>query len=292
MSEMFSVQGAVDLHIHPYPCLIPRLVDDRQVVRDAAAAGLSAVLIKCHHESTVSRAYLLSSEFPEVQVFGGIVLNHYVGGINPAAVEAALRLGGKEVWMPTVDAAYHAQVHGGTGRYDVQETGSPQGEAKPGVTVLQDGRLTGATIEVLELIAKYDAILGTCHLSPPEIEALIKEAHRRGVRKILLTHPYFKVPNVDLDFIAAMVKLGAKAEFGYCTVSPMWGYATPRKIAQSIKALGAENCVLMSDAGQRHNPRPVEALRVFAQILLELGITEQELQTMLVHNPRQLLGLA
>lgn len=288
---MVNVEDAIDLHIHSHPCLIPRLVDDRQVARHAAEVGMRAVMLKCHHESTVSRAYLLDSEFPELRVFGGIVLNNYVGGMNPAAVEAALRMGGKEVWMPTVDAAYHAQVHGGTGRYDVQEIGTPRVDSDSGVKVLEDGRLTAAAIAALDLIADHDAILGTCHLSPEEIEALLKEAKKRGVKKILLTHPYFKVPGADLDFIKAMVKLGAKAEFGFCTISPMWNYASPEKVAQAIKALGAENCVLVSDAGQRHNPRPAEALRVFAQSLAERGVKEKELETMMVDNPRQLLGL-
>ena len=79
---------------------------------------MKAILLKCHHENTVSRAYLVQRVIPGIRVFGGIVLNYYVGGINPAAVEASLRLGGKEVWMPTVDAGYHAEVHGGTGGYD------------------------------------------------------------------------------------------------------------------------------------------------------------------------------
>ena len=288
---MISVDGAVDLHIHSHPCLIPRLVDDRQVAQDAAEAGIRAVMLKCHHESTVSRAYLLDSEFPELRVLGGIVLNNYVGGINPAAVEAALRMGGKEVWMPTIDAAHHAKVHGGTGRYDVQDAGEPSAVTAPGVEVLEDGRLTEAVMAVLDLIAEHDVILGTCHLAPEEIVALAKGAKERGVRKVLFTHPYFKVPSVDLDFIEDMVKLGAIAEFGFCTISPMWHYSTPENVARSIRAIGAENCILVSDSGQTHNPRPVEALRVFAQCLAEQGITENDLQTMMVDNPRQLVGL-
>ena len=90
-----SVEGAIDLHIHTHPCLFPRIGDDRAIVAAAAAAGMRGVMLKCHHESSVSRAYLVNAEFPDIDVFGGIVLNSYVGGINPAAVEAALRLGGK-----------------------------------------------------------------------------------------------------------------------------------------------------------------------------------------------------
>lgn len=37
-------------------------------------------------------------------MFGGITLNRQVGGINPYAVESALKLGGKVVWLPTQSA--------------------------------------------------------------------------------------------------------------------------------------------------------------------------------------------
>jgi len=221
-------------------------------------------------------------------VFGGVVLNSYVGGINPAAVEAALRLGGKEVWMPTIDAGYHAQLHGSTGRYDAQQ-GGRGGE---GIWILdEEGKLKPAVLEVLELVGQYNVILGTCHLSPREIVALVKKAREMGVQKILVTHPFFKVPNLDLDTLEELVRQGATAEFGYCTISPAWGYATPEKIVQAVKRIGASNAVLMSDTGQRHNPIPPEALRVFAQTLFEKGLGEEEIRLMIADNPAALLGL-
>ncbi len=289
MSERISVQGAIDLHIHSHPCLFPRIADDRAMVESAAAAGMRAIMLKCHHESTVSRAYLLNGLCPGVSVFGGIVLNSYVGGINPAAVEAALRNGGKEVWMPTMDAAYHALMHGGrTGAYDVQTSGK---SGDKGISVLHDGRLTEETWQVLDLIARYDTILGTAHLSFGEILALVKGARERGVQKILITHPFFKVPGLNLEALQELVKLGAFAEFGYCTVSPMWAYATIDKVKAAIDALGPAHCVLISDAGQRHNPMPVESLRVFAQCLHERGLAEESIYQMIVTNPATLLAL-
>jgi len=290
MTHLISVEGTIDLHIHSHPCLFPRLADDRKVVESAIEAGMEAVMLKCHHESTVSRAYLLDQEYPEIRVFGGIVLNDYVGGINPAAVEAALVLGAKEVWMPTVDAANHVRVHGARRRYDVQAVASEE-TPSGGISLLEGDRLIPEAIEILDLVASHDAILGTCHLSPEEIEALVREAVDRGVRKILLTHPYFKVPSLDLPFIQEMVTLGVVVEFGYCTVSPMWNYASVERVAESIKVLGAEHCVIMSDAGQRHNPMPPEALRIFAQSLYEKEVNEQELELMMVVNPRRLLDL-
>src|SRR5919109_272427 len=258
---LIGLQDAVDLHCHPYPDLFPRLADDIDIAMAARDAGMKALVLKCHHESTVSRAYLVQRMVPGIRVFGGIVLNRYVGYINPAAVEAALRLGGKEVWMPTVDAGYHAQVHGGTGGYDSQRGGRAQAE---GIWVTDaDGRL----------------------------KPVVKEARDVGVEKIVVTHPFFKVPNLDLDTVEEVARLGAMPEFGYCTISPAWQYAAPEKIVAAVGRVGASRCLLVSDTGQRHNPMPSEALRVFAQTVFEKGVSEQDVVTMIGRNPHDLLDL-
>jgi hypothetical protein len=286
---LIGLLDAIDLHCHPYPDLFPRLADDIDIALAARAAGMKALVLKCHNESTVSRAYLVQRMVPGIRVFGGVVLNSYVGGINPAAVEAALRLGGKEVWMPTVDAGYHAQVHGGTGGYDAQQGGRRQAE---GIWVTDaDGRLTPPVKDVLALVAEHQAILGTCHLSPAEIVTLVREARDAGVEKIVVTHPFFRVPNLDLDTVEEVARLGAMPEFGYCTISPAWQYAAPEKIVAAIGRVGASRCLLVSDTGQRHNPMPSEALRVFAQTVFEKGVSEQDVVTMISRNPGDLLDL-
>ena len=43
---------------------------------------------------------------PGIRVFGGLVLNFPVGGLNPFAVDSYVRLGAKEVWMPSLSAEY------------------------------------------------------------------------------------------------------------------------------------------------------------------------------------------
>ena len=289
--QLIDVTGAIDMHCHPHPDLFPRLADDLEVVQHAEQLGLRAVMIKCHSEPTVSRAYLAERISPGVQVFGGIVLNRAVGGINPWAVEAALKLGAREVWMPTVDAAYHAEMHGGTGGYDVQSSGAT-GASGSGISVTDDeGNLRPQTLEVLDLISEYGAILGTCHISPKEIHALVTEARSRGVEKIVITHPFFKVPNLDIEDLKTLSSQGAFAEFGYCTVSPMWRYATVTKVADAINTIGASRALLVSDTGQRHNPMPAEALRIFAQSIFESGVSEEDVDRLIKRNPAELLGL-
>jgi len=193
---LIDMEGAVDLHCHPFPDLFPRVADDIEIVIAARDAGFKAIMMKCHHESTVSRAYYMNRMVPGIKVYGGIVLNRYVGYINPAAVEVALRLGGKAVWMPTIDAGHHAHVYGNTGGYGSIQQGGLGGE---GIWLTDEsGRLKPEVEEVCKLVAEHGAILGTAHISPKEIVALVTRARELGVEKICVTHPFDKAPNLDL----------------------------------------------------------------------------------------------
>lgn len=284
-------EGAVDLHVHSYPCIFQRRVDDRQAAQAAADAGMAAIVLKCHHESTVSRAYLIQKEFPNLKVFGGVVLNQFVGGINPAAAEVALRLGAKEVWMPTIDAAHHIEVHGARGSYDVQKSNNGFFWGEP-ISAIKDGKVVDEAMIVLELIAKYDVILGTAHLSIAEIDLLVNAAKERGVKKILITHPYFRVPaGMNVDFLKSMVRLGAIGEFGYCTISPMWAYVNLQFTKEVMDSIGFDNCVVMSDTGQSHNPLPPEALWLYAQGLYEKGVSATNVEKLIIKTPKALLNI-
>ena len=291
IGPFIDMHGAIDVHVHSEPDLFPRIADDVGVCRHAAELGLRAIVLKCHSERTTSRAFLTQQLVPGITVLGGIVLNRAVGGINPAAVESALQLGGKQVWMPTVDAANHAATFGSTGAYDKQASTVARAD-DAGIRILDaDGRLIDAVYEVLDLIAEYNVILGTTHVSREEIAALVPAAFERGVQKVLITHPFFKVPALSLEELQRLVAMGAYAEFGYCTVSPMWNHAALTRVVETIKAIGPERSILMSDAGQRHNPMPAECLRVFAQSVYESGIAEADVERMIKHNPAELLDL-
>src|SRR5918999_618044 len=104
------LHGAVDLHVHPSPSLYPRQIDQVEAARQADGARLRAILIKDHHHSTAPDLASLGPHLLRdlgVQVFGGGVLNSYVGGLNPYAVDLTLRLGGRMVWFPTISSANH-----------------------------------------------------------------------------------------------------------------------------------------------------------------------------------------
>jgi hypothetical protein len=49
----------------------PRRFNDLDLAREAARAGMGAILIKSHQNSTVERAWLVSKVVTGIQVFGG-----------------------------------------------------------------------------------------------------------------------------------------------------------------------------------------------------------------------------
>ena len=102
------LEGAIDLHVHCGPSFFTRWGDGLDLTRVCEQAGMAGVLLKAHEGSTVAQSAVLDRLSPPLMVSGGVVLNRYVGGINPAAAEAALRLGGRCIWFPTIDADAHA----------------------------------------------------------------------------------------------------------------------------------------------------------------------------------------
>lgn len=105
--KTLSLCGAFDLHIHAAPDCFDRIGNDIEIAQQAKAAGMRAIAIKSVYESTVSRAWHTMQSVEGLTVYGGVTMDHHVGGVNPAAVDPCLKMGGKIVWMPT----YHAEGH-------------------------------------------------------------------------------------------------------------------------------------------------------------------------------------
>src|SRR6185369_16460598 len=96
------VVGAIDMHCHhgPDPHRA-RSVDAAEAVAEAEALGMAAIVLKSHAYPTGPIAVLMQKTVRRLRVFGGICCDFEVGGLNPAAVEVALRTGARVVWMPT-----------------------------------------------------------------------------------------------------------------------------------------------------------------------------------------------
>jgi len=279
---MLDIDGAYDLHVHSSPDLFPRIADDIQMVTDAAAKGFAGVVMKNHFEGTASRAQLAARAVSGVQVYGGLVLNRYVGGINPRAVEAALRMGARIIWMPTLDSACHRAAFGFGGGFAAQSSGlETQGE---GISILRDGRLVPEAREVLALVKEHRAALATGHVSFEEIRALVDEAAAQDFSKLILTHPYDRAPGLTLAQVEALARPHVRVEFVFCSITPNWRFTDAATIAHCIKTLGARRFVISSDGGQAHNPMPAEGYRQFVAALHAAGVAADDFRLMCREN--------
>jgi hypothetical protein len=284
---VIDIDGAYDLHVHSAPDLFPRIADDRQVVADAAAHGFAGVVLKNHFEGTASRAKLAAREGGGLKVYGSLVLNRYVGGVNPYAVEAALRLGARIIWMPTLDAACHRRAFGFGGGFAAQSSGLET--PSEGLSILREGRLIPEAREVMALARQHGAALATGHLSFEEIAALVAEAAGQGFRKLILTHPYDKAPGLELEQVRALAMPHVRVEFVFCSITPNWAFTDAATIAHCIKTIGPARFVISSDGGQAHNPMPAEGYRRFVDLLHAEGIAGADFRVMCRENGDDLL---
>jgi hypothetical protein len=277
-ADEIDLTGAIDLHIHSAPDIRPRKLNDLEVARAAAARGMRAVQIKSHITLTADRAYLVEQVVPGIRVFGGLALNHAVGGINPAAVEAALRMGAAEIWMPTLSST--------TQRHD------PVG---PGISIYnEDGsRLNDRVLDVLRLVAESNAILGTGHLSTDEILALVPVARELGVRKILISHP--EHPPVEMPLLVQEeLRDRYHVLFERCLISTtIADWTMPfSELAAIIRRVGAASTVIATDLGQIDKLAPVDGLASYIAHLQSEGFDEDAITRMSRENPAVLLELS
>src|SRR4051812_27906514 len=279
-----DLTGAADLHCHfgPDPHR-ERSVDAFEAGGEAAAAGHRAVVLKSHDSPTASLAWAVQRSVGDrIAVFGGICCDREIGGVNPAAVEVALVLGARVVWLPTLSS-----------RQDFDNGIAAQlGIPGPGLVVTDaDDELLPETHEVLALVWQHDAILATGHVSAAEHYAVVKDFARVG--KVVVTHATEDLagPNLSAAQCRELAELGAWIEL--CAMTCIGGFAT-RTVAQmveTIRAVGIERVTLGTDFGQKINPHPAAGLQTYADALFAEGLTEAEIRTMACTNPAALLGI-
>ncbi len=152
----------------------PKLVVNKTSDRVSAFAGAHSFILMNHHESTTQKAAALSKKIVGYNVWGGVILNAELGGLNIGLVEKELLLGAREIWLPTISSE-HGVVKKTKGKNVVPITN-------------EKGTVLSALYDVLDLVAVHDAMLGTGYLPIEEVDKLIVLARTRGVRKILVNY--------------------------------------------------------------------------------------------------------
>jgi hypothetical protein len=283
------LQDAYDLHIHPSPDIVPRKAMDNELAQAAIRYGMKGIAIKSHYFDTSGRAALIRAVFPDCHAVGGIVLNHSVGGLNPIAVEMLGRCQGPRiVWFPTIDAQnmWDSIVKRGTA---VPAGAASTDPAKVvGISILKEGGLSGPVLDILRLIAENDMILATGHLSGEETLALLKEAKRCGVRRMIASHCEFPATYAEVDLQKEYIQCGAFIEHN--ALNTIHGVFPVERLAEQIRAVGPDHVLLTSDLGQITNPFPLDGFAQYLDATMKAGISAEEIRRMIVTNPARLVA--
>lgn len=287
--------GAFDMHVHSGPDLLPRKFDDALLAERAKDSGMAGFVLKSHYTCTADRATLIRQWFPEVHAYGGIALNNAVGGLNPIAVDIAGRLGAKVVWLPTVDSANELSNIAG----EQDESKLPywmsiaremraMGIAGDWLKVTEeDGKVSQATHECLDVIAKHNMILATGHISPGEMPAVVRAAKEHGVHRIVITHPEFPTTCLDLDQQRELSHFDVY--FERCFTTWYTGKIEWERVCENIRTIGSSTTILSTDLGQTFNPHVDDGMSIFIGRLLEADFSEEEVHRMVATNATQVL---
>lgn len=286
--KVSPIEGAIDFHVHSAPDVFGRNVNDMEVARVAKRAGMRAIVLKNHITITADRAALVEAEVPGIQVFGGVVLNRAVGGINPNAVEWMHRLEGargKVVWFPTFESDNHKKTFA----------------KSEGIKLMEGGKIKPEVEEVLKIIARENLVLHTGHATPEVTLALLKRAKELGVKNMAVTHAMATVPGLSIDQMKEAAALGAMMEHVYLNVimgpnaafgwMQHWKQVSTKDMAEAIKAVGADHFILSSDLGQSGNPIHPDGYKKLVAGLKKDGISQADIDKMMKTNPAKLLGL-
>jgi hypothetical protein len=316
--------GAIDIHVHAGPHIFssPRRVDPFEAARQARAAGMRAVVYMDVFEMSNGTAWLVNRALadPDFRTFGGLILNTVYGGMNPRAVKTALAYGdgAKFVSFGAHSTYYQASKEGRIvdGRFVPLSELFPdfaREELSRAIRIPVDGPPQPELREILTLIAAHPGVyLNTGHVSNAEAVRLVELAGEYGIERVLIASSVTK--NMTIAEQRAVAASGALLEhtlaaFTHTTPIPKTHYYVEpeyaaidegmdeaartgvRGVAEQIDAVGAEHCLIASDFGVYTLPPPVEGLRAFIACLLDLGISEGAIRTLVATNPGWLLGL-
>src|SRR3569833_1710070 len=287
--------GAVDMHCHSGPSVMPRDLSHIEAMQEAAAAGFRAMPIKDHYYSATPITEMLNQAYGHLNItlFSGVPLNNAVGGFNKHAVDHGIALGARLVWLPTFSSKNHIDS-----RYGVK-AGFPHTSRKmipfdPLTPIDAHGKVKDEVKEILDLIAQHDVILAGNHKHISEIFPVFEEAKSRGVKRLLVNHPSFIVDATHED-IRRLVTMGAYIEHSLCMFIPVAKRKRdpfpPEDLDKLIQSGTVDRTILASDLGQRGADHPVAGFRNVIRICIKLGFSDEDIRKMVSGNALELLGM-
>lgn len=289
--------GAVDGHIHCCPHINSRTVTVFDAVRAAARGRMRAIGLMDVFANSSGLAALAMLELGHlgVEVFGGIILEPYVGGLAERVVETALRMGygprsgARFVSLPCHHTQFIARSEGRSPAY-----------VETCLAIPERGPLPSPLPTILDQVAAADVVFNIGHLSGPEALRVAEEACRHGVGRILAPALYFTPEEV-----AALAAQGVYCEFSFFAMSHAtqvgqtmidaekhrFAHVDLDSVARAIRAAGCDKVILSSDSGSYVLAPPVEAFREHIVMIQSAGFSDAEMRLMVADNAAMLFRI-
>jgi len=271
-------------------------------------------------EMSNGTAWMVNQIVEDFHVYGGLNLNTVYGEMNPRAFKTALHYGDGAKYL---DFGAHSTYYQAAkeGRY-FDGVFKPLSEVYPkfreeelgrAVRIPLDGEVPPELDEMLTLAADNPQIyVDTGHISPEEAMKVVELGKKYGYKKIVVSSSVSKV--ASLEQLKKMAKKGAFIEYtlGAYTAAqmiPLTHYYVEteyssvdegmseeakggiRHVAEAVRELGPDRCIMSTDFGRYALSTPVEGMRQFIACMLDLGLAPEEIRKMVKTNPEKLLGL-
>lgn len=289
------IQNAIDMHVHFGPDTIGGTLEKFDMhsvsavaaAREAAEAGVGALVLKSHSFASVQMAENVEEVVPGIRLFAGVCTDYISGGLNLEGIEAALSMGARIVWLPTV----HSRQDFGRHRMPREPYHSE------GIAVIDDetGEVLPAVQDIFAMVRETDAILATGHTTLEEHYQVVKQLAPHG--KVLVTHAAEKLagPHLTPPQCRELAELGAFIEVTAQLCKDVFGHPgiSPHDVMEMIRTIGTDRVCLSTDFGwAKEVPHPAEGMVEFLDDLWKEGVTDDELKTMVSDNPARLLGIS
>ena len=145
---------------------------------------------------------------------------------------------------------------------------------------------------MLDIIARNDLALASGHLHISESWKVFEEAQRRGVKRMVLTHPE-EIVQASLNAVRGFAAMGAFVEHSLCMFleGSKFKVCSEEDLGRHIEAAGVEQTIMCSDLGQTGVFSPLEGFRRGVKLCLKLGYTDAQCHAMVSTNAARAFGL-
>ena len=160
------------------------------------------------------------------------------------------------------------------------------------VPLFEDGKLRPEVLDLLDVMAATGMALASGHIHVSETKIVFAEAKKRGVERLIFTHPE-DIVGASMDDTKEIADMGAYVEhsLAFFLEGSKFRTRTNEELKAFVDLVGAEKTILCSDLGQVGTLNPLEGFQLGVATCLSLGYSDDQIHAMIATNAADVIGL-